>query len=433
MLEERSHNPRHIFGLTPAEAPMHSFRGIVPFLLSLLALMFTLVQPSTAAAQSESGAQSTFIDPSIAASGMGKAAVAVFWSDDPDDWANPSLLGYHRGVRYSYGRTQLVPDLAEDVFFTTNRFTVGVGGIGVSLAGKPVKGLGGLRLDYGVSEATDVNGNVVGEFSSFEDIRQIGVGINVFQALESFLGANGGNAPDISRHVDLSLGHAWKTVVVDLAPASVTLDQLSGRGEATEKDRGALLRLTPFGARSRYADAASPRARLDLAGAFSQRNYDDTKISYTDVSQSDPIVEERLIGGSARLSLPLPGVSGLAGRVLTPEISLGAAWDQARYYEGDARLAHETINRTGQEVTLLGVVSLRHGYIDDKSGTIHGDTWGVGAGLQYRGMFGARYDWARVPQSIYLKDVTRNGSSVFIDPYRIWHATHETAEPIAYR
>ncbi|HLQ66516.1 MAG TPA: hypothetical protein VK123_04695 [Candidatus Limnocylindrales bacterium] len=411
---------------------MHSFRGIVPFLPILLVLLLTLIQPSTATAQSESGAQSTFIDPSIAASGMGKAAIAVFWSDEPDDWANPSLLGYHRGVRYSYGRTQLVPDLANDVFFTTNRFTIGVGGIGVSLAGKPVEGLGGLRLDYGVSEATDVNGNVVGEFSSFEDTRQIGVGINVFQALESLLAATGGNAPDISRHVDLSLGHAWKTVVVDLAPASVTLDGLAGRGEATEKDRGALLRLTPFGARSRGAGATSSRVRVDLAGGFSQRNYDDTQISYIDVSQSDPIVEERMIGGAARLSLSLPGISGWARRVFTPEISLGAAWDQARYYEADGRLAHETINRTGQEVTLLGVVSLRHGYIDDKSGTIRDDTWGAGAALQYRGMFGARYDWARVPQSIYLKNVTRNGFSVFVDPYRIWHATHDEDSPKYY-
>src|SRR5258706_558027 len=357
--------------------PCPSPRSAVPNAEVVFPLPFPVMTRRTPLRVSRGSVGSS--NPAAAASVALGWAIAVFWSDEPDDWANPSLLGYHRGVRYSYGRTQLVPDLANDVFFTTNRFTIGVGGIGVSLAGKPVKRLGGLRLDYGVSEATDVNGNVVGEFSSFEDTRQIGVGINVFQALESLLGATGGNAPDISRHVDLSLGHAWKTVVVDLAPASVTLDGLAGRGEATEKDRGALLRLTPFGARSRGAGATSSRVRVDLAGGFSQRNYDDTQISYIDVSQSDPIVEERMIGGAARLSLSLPGISGWARRVFTPEISLGAAWDQARYYEADARLAHETINRTGQEVTLLGVVSLRHGYIDDKSGTIRDDTWGAGA------------------------------------------------------
>jgi hypothetical protein len=403
---------------------MNSPRGIVPSLLLLVLCACFL--PSVAVGQSESGAISTFFDPSITASGMGKAAVAVFWGDDPDDWANPALLGYHRGVRYSYGRTQLVPDLADDVYFTSHRFVVGFGGVGVSIAGKPVDGLGGYRLDYGLSEATNENGDVVGTFRSFEEVDQFGVGISVFRALESFIGANGGEPPHISRYMDISLGHAWRDIVVDLAPASVTLDGLAGRGETTEMDRGALLRLTPFGA-AREAGVRRSSLKLDLAAGFSQRNYGDKGISYIDEDQSDPIVEERLAGASARLTIPLPGGSGGVWKIFTPEISLGAAWDQAKYYEGGVRVGGETIHRTGQELTLLGLLSFRHGFIDDESGMIQDDTWGVGAAFQYRGMFGARYDWAQVPQSTFLGDVTRHGFSVFIDPYKMWHAAH--AEP----
>jgi hypothetical protein len=407
---------------------MISHRGIVPSSLKIsVLLLFAFIVPSAAFGQSGSGAISTFLDPSIAASGMGRSAVAVFWGDDPDDWANPALLGYHRGVRYTYGRTQLVPTLADDVFFTSDRLVLGIGGIGVSIAGKPVDGLGGYRLDYGLSEATDENGNVIGEFSSFEEVRQIGVGISVFRALENFIGSNGGEPPDISRYLDLSIGHAWKDIVVDLAPASVTLDQIAGRGETTEKDRGALLRLTPFGADRKGAERLS-RVRLDLAGGFSQRNYSDKTISFIDESQSDPIWEERLVGASARLALRLPGGKDGVWKILTPEIGLGAAWDQARYYDGNVRVGGATINRTGQEITILGLFSLRHGFVDDESGDVQDDTWGVGAALQYRGMFGARYDWAQVPQASFLDDVTRNGFSVFIDPYRMWHAAHQEPE-----
>jgi hypothetical protein len=389
-------------------------------------LIASVMFPSVAPAQPAlTAAQSTFIDPSITASGMGKTAVAVFWSEEPNDWSNPSLLGYQRGIRYSYGRTQLVPDLADGVFFTSHRIFVGFDGVGFSIAGKPVKGLGHMHLDYGVSEATDENGNVIGEFSVFEDIRQFGVGVSVFRALESLIAVGGGHAPDISRHVDISIGHAWKDVVVDVAPASINLGGLLATGEATEKDRGALLRVTPFGSVSRDATAGVSRARLDVAAGFSQRNYDDSQASHF---ESDPVLEERLVGGSARLTIPLPGGSSPIWSFLTPEINLAGTWEDARYYEGDVRIGTNEIIRTGQEVTLLGVVSLRHGFIDAESNTIQDDTWGIGVSLQYQGMFGARYDWAQIPQSEFLDNVTRNGFSVFIDPYRMWRAAKERPE-----
>ena len=408
---------------------MQSSRGIAPSYLAIfVALLFSCALPSAVTAQSESGASSTFLDPSIASSGMGKTAVAVFWSDDPNDWSNPSLLGYQRGLRYSYGRTQLVPDLADDVYFTSRRFFLGFSGIGISITGKPVDDLGKMRLDYGVSQATNENGDVIGEFRSFEEVRQFGIGISLFRTLESLLEVNGGESRDLSRYVDLSIGHAWKDIVVDLAPASVTLDGLAGYAETTEKDRGALLRITPLGAVRRDATARGSRARLDLAAGFSQRNYDDSRLSYIDEDQADPVTEERLVGASARLTIPLRRGSSPIWSFLNPEINLAGAWDQARYYEGDIRVGGETITRTGQEITFLGLVSMRHGFIDDRSGQILGDTWGVGVALQYRGMLGARYDWARIPQSIFLGDVTRNGFSVFVDPYRMWQEAKEDTE-----
>ena len=149
---------------------------------------------------------------------------------------------------------------------------------------------------------------------------------------------------------------------------------------------------------------------------FSQRNYGSSRISYIDESQADPIVEERLIGVSTRYTLPLR-IGGRGPRnLIAPEIAFGTTLEQARYYDAGQRVGGTRITRSGQEVTILGVLSLRHGYIDDPSGTVQDHTWGVGAGLTYRG-FGARFDWARVPQSKYLEDVDRVGFSVSVDPF----------------
>lgn len=393
----------------------------------LAALLCSLLATPAVGQLYATGAISTFFDPSIESSGMGRVAAAVFWEEDLDDWSNPALLGYQRGIRYSRGKTQLIPDLKKDIFFTSDRFAVGACGLGVSIAGKPIHGLGKLRLDYGLSEATDVDGNVIGTFNSFEEIHQIGVGISVIQLLESVVQATGGDRHPLSRYADLSLGHAWKSVVVDFAPASVTLDGLSARSEAREKDRGALLRITPIGAMA-PVDRAS--IALDLSGAFSERNYSDATITFLDPNYRDPIIEERLIGAATRLSVHLNAPQGGIWDFLSPVVSAGGGWEQARYYDGGRNLGG-TINRTGQEINLLGLVSFRHGFVNDPSGDIQDDTWGFSAGLQYRGIVGARYDWAQVPQSSFLEDVQREGFTIYFDPYRLYRASRAGEESVA--
>ena len=70
-------------------------------------------------------------DPSIEGAGMGGASMAAFWQENPDDWANPALMGFHNGLRYGYGQTQL---FADDVQYTTHRFLIGAWGVGVAMA-----------------------------------------------------------------------------------------------------------------------------------------------------------------------------------------------------------------------------------------------------------------------------------------------------------
>lgn len=376
-------------------------------------------------AQSASGAQSTFIDPSIVASGMGRAGVAVFWGDEPNDWANPALLGSQRGIRFQYGRTQLVPDLADDVHFTSKRFLLGGYGLGISLAGKPFGSIGDLRLDYGESEATDPDGNVIGVFSSFEEIHQLSVGLNVVEALENGLRLLGKSAPDWSRYADLSIGHSWKSVEVDLFPALGPIGGVAARGESKERDRGLLIRVTPLDQTSSGSEPRDHglRFRLDGSVGFSQRNYGDDRISYVDPTDSDPIAEERILGFAGRLTMELPHDAGdWIWDFLSPSVSLGGTWETAKYYDGDARVGGDASKRRGQEIVVAGIVAARIGHETWDDALIDGDTYGMSLMLQYRRMAGFRYDFASVPQSILLDDVDREGFTLFVDPIRVWRA-----------
>ncbi|HSQ58829.1 MAG TPA: hypothetical protein VLT84_00105 [Acidobacteriota bacterium] len=391
--------------------------------VALAFLLVASILPLEGRAQSASGAQSTFIDPSIVASGMGRAGVAVFWGDEPNDWANPALLGSQEGVRFQFGRTHLVPDLAEDVHFTSKRFLLGAYGLGLSIAGKPFGSVGDLRLDYGEGEVTDPDGNVIGVFSSFEEVHQFSVGLQVLEALDNGLRLLGKPGLGWSRYADLSLGHSWKSVEVDLFPALGSIGGVAARGEAKERDRGLLLRVTPLDqtAENGEARASGLRFRLDGSVGFSQRNYGDDRIAYIDPNDSDPIVEERILGYAGRITMELPHDPGeWIWNFLSPTVSLGGTWETAKYYDDGENIGNEGSKRRGQEIVVAGIVAGRIGHETWDDALIDGDTYGVSLMLQYRRMAGIRYDFASVPQSVLLHDLNREGFTLFVDPYRLW-------------
>jgi len=151
-----------------------------PLLLVLLSSMAGMYDEAPAQI---SGVQSLLVGPSIRASGMGRSSAAVFWGGDADYWANPALLGYRDGLRFEHGKTRLVPDLADGVYFRSDRFTIARWGIGIAATAP----LGRNRLDYGESIATDDEGNVLGSFTSYEEYDDFGIGVSLARASESLL------------------------------------------------------------------------------------------------------------------------------------------------------------------------------------------------------------------------------------------------------
>src|SRR2546422_11254952 len=119
--------------------------------LTILSLA-VLLSGAAATVYAQGSGRSLDLDPSVRASGMGAASGAVFWGEDVNHWANPALLAYHRGFRYEWGNTRLVPGLAANVKFRREVLKVGGGGFAVWTAGQPSRQLGRLTLDYGTSQ-----------------------------------------------------------------------------------------------------------------------------------------------------------------------------------------------------------------------------------------------------------------------------------------
>src|SRR5262249_2676721 len=157
---------------------------------------------------------------------------AVFWGDELNQWSNPAVLGYLRGVHYEYGTTRLVPGLAADVSFRSHVLKLGGGGLGTYFAGKP-GGLGTVKLEYGTTVLMDPGGNPIGTFDAYEHIESWGFGLSLARAFESVARLTDHEAPRISRVADVSLGMSAKTLRMDLG---------SGPARTSTLDRGLLVR-----------------------------------------------------------------------------------------------------------------------------------------------------------------------------------------------
>lgn len=308
-----------------------------------LALLLLAGVASSARAQSEAGGISTLFAPGPRADGMGRAFTAVA-NDANAIWWNPGGLAFLRGHEVSLTYTQLVPDLANDVNWSYPVYA------------QHVEGWGGLAasvgyLSYGKSEATDEEGNVTGEFTSYEVVPAIAYGTELAD--------------------NVGFGVALKLIRVDLAPETVTLDNRSGRGTTFAADLGGLVKM--------------PGAKVSLGAALSNLGPD---IAYIDEDQSDPL------GRNIRLGVAYTPFENDVHRVLV-------AADASRFLIPGRVLAVDVWN-AGAEYEFNRLIALRAGYISDPLGDITDYTFGLG--LMYKGV---RFDYASVPQSSFLDRVNR--------------------------
>lgn len=365
-----------------------------------------------ASAHAQGTARSMDFEQSIRVAGMGGAGAAIAWGGT-SAWGNPATLAFARGLAWEETRTQLVPGLASDVWLLTERMTAGFGGVGVSWSGQP-GGVGGLRLDYGVSEGTDGSGGSTGTFGSYEQVRAWGFGVSV-ATLADRLGRRTGER-SLARYGDLAFGENFKECTVALAP-----DALSGAARARNHDWGVLARLSPSALLRHGRDGAWD---ADVAIAHSVLNAGNELFVFLNEDQASPPTRFRRTGVAATASLAQPAALREAFAhqpvlsALGPIVRVTLSIDHEAIVTGPGF----EVDRNGAELSFLGVFDVRHGHVDDPTGEIVGDTRGYGFRVPLGRFAEVRWDHATVPQArdSGLPDVTRRGWSMWVNPAEVW-------------
>lgn len=396
------------------------------------ALALTVLVHSTAVAQGEGLV--FLLDPSVRAAGAGGASNAAFWGGDPNYWANPALLGYHRGLRFEWGRTKLAPDFAPDARFESKRLSLNVGGVGIAVAGVP-EDLGGLELDYGHVAIPSYGPT---PFALRDRVESWSVGLSLAEMARAASRQSGDPVPEALRRFDVAAGMTRKEARLGGHPFD--FDRETGGS-----DWGVLVRLTPVNtfedARPRHSssgirhrswrrlrdrdrverdariESRRTPTRLDVAYGFSAINADDGSVAQFDGSLA-PLsrmirhgVSAHVASGRADRFTDSPWIA----RGLTPLLALGFTADHEHVQPGDLEDPSYDVRRFGAELTVMNVLSLRAGYVDDADGHIQDSTLGVGLGYDFGRVAGFRFDWARVPRAEGLEPIERKGVTAYVD------------------
>lgn len=297
---------------------------------------------SRAAAQS-AGAISVTISPSVRAEAMGGLFLTAT-DDYSARWGNPAGLAFMDRQVVGVMVSQLVPDLADDVFYWYGGWA------------RPIQGLGTVAADltylsYGESQATDTDGTSRGTFSSYEISPAIGFG---FQFVPGTVG----------------VGIAAKYVRVDLAPASVLLDPTgsgSGTGTSWAFDLGAMYR----------------HDRVQAGLLISNLGPD---ITFIDAEQSDPMPRTARVGAMYNAYQSDVGA-----------LRVGAEWEQTL-----VSFERSPVYHAGGEFVYAATFAVRAGFVNDKDGDISGPTGGFGVSWAQ-----AAFEYGNVPQAEGLDRVHR--------------------------
>src|SRR5262249_20823771 len=156
------------------------------------------------------------------------------------------------------GYTHILPDLFEHVEFSSQRMMFGGDGVGVSLMGQPISGLGKARLDLGPLELPFAGP----PGSPFEETKGWGVALSPLRLFDALHRADQPNAHPLTDRGEIAFGYQSKNTRGGIQESSETFDV------ADTYDWGVTGRL----ALARWWGPDAP-FRLDLSGAWSELNH----------------------------------------------------------------------------------------------------------------------------------------------------------------
>lgn len=368
--------------------------GITTSIPILLVILISGLQ-APASAQGTAGAASQLIVPNARAQGMGRAFTAI--AEGPSAaWWNPGALAFPRLLSGSpFSISKLVPDLADDVWFYSVGGAVQFPGIGAGLGGHL------SYLTYGESVATNQEGDELGTFRSWEYMLLMGGALDIGRYLFG------------SENVYWGVGGNVKFFKVRLAPSSINgvplLDGESGSGTAGDGDLGTLV-VVRFPLDVDEPESPAGPSYFGIRGGYTLKNVLDQEIAYIDEDQADPLGRRAIVGlafEAAYLQFPP------FGHAVKGVFSVQSDGFLFKIHEGE-----RAIHSLGAEVSILGIVTPRIGYIYDEDGDIKDFTLGLGLGVDlwdvFTHRFGGRFDIARVPQAEELDHVWHFSFSAWI-------------------
>jgi len=286
---------------------------------------------------------------------MGQAFVAI--ADDATSlWWNPAGMAFvDRSVDFMH--TQLVPDLASDVFFDYL-------GVLYEIKGFAVIGANLQYLSYGEWEATSQTGEALGTAKSYEFVPTVGGALKITD--------------------DIAIGMNLKFIYVSLAPAWATVEEIDGIGHSVGLDLGALWKVPEF---SVVGFAVS---RLRLGACFSNLG---PSLTYSNRDQAAPLPR------NFRLGMAYTPVKNETG-----EVTIVADVNKSLVeYGSDEDYNRSNTYHAGAEFVYANLLIVRGGYIYDDDGDIVNPTYGLGFILNDK----LRIDFASIPQASDLARVYR--------------------------
>jgi len=318
-------------------------------LLVAVACLLLLLPAAQAYAVAEAGVPSLIIPPGARPNGMGETFVAIA-DDATASWWNPAGLAFLPNNNIALMHSQLVPDLASDVYYEFLGYThqiKDVGTLSFSL----------VYLTYGTSVATNVEGEELGTFKSWEAA-----------GLASFA---------MQLRKNLSLGLSMKFIHADYAPDDFTLERLDGTGSSFAVDAGVMWKL--------------PSKKLNFGMAFTNLGPD---IAFIDQEQSDPL-PFTFRGGVAFF----PIQDEISDLILTFDIEQSLVW----LIDENTNQRRSEIYHVGAEYTYVDLLAGRIGYVYDEDGDFKAPTYGLGFIYKKK----LSLDYANVPQATTLDRVHR--------------------------
>ncbi len=318
-------------------------------LLGSALLVAALTVYQSAYAVGESGVPSLTIPPGARPNGMGESYVAIA-DDATAQWWNVGGLAFTKKRSLAFMHSQLVPDLASDVYYEYLGYSQPAGDIGVWAVSL-------IYLTYGESIATGAAGEFLGEFTSWEGA------LNASFAMP--LGDNVG------------AGISMKFIRVDYAPDEFTIDNANGAGTSFAVDVGALWKM--------------PKPRVNIGASLVNMG---PNIAFIDREQSDPLPITARLGTAWT-----PIADDISNLILTFDVEQSLVW----LVDDEVDTRRSEIWHAGTEYRYVNLLAGRVGYVYDADGDFNDFTYGLG--FIYKDKLSL--DYANVPQAEQLERVHR--------------------------